>query len=375
MRVVIIGGSMGGLTVGISLLRTGKIDVHIYEKSSKEMMDRGAGLVIQPEVIQFLEDLNTIEDPLKVISVPLTTRRYLALDGTVDIKMNQPQRMASWDAIYRVLKPCFPDDRYHNSKKFVSLQQKDNQVTVSFEDGSQISCDLLICADGVNSTARHLLLHDQNPIYAGYVAFRGVIAENQLPDSILKEFDDTFTFYQGPNTQMLCYFIPSENGVKKGQRRLNWVWYWNYDEKELDAVLTDKDGIRRSTSVPKGKIAPHILQKQAQIAKENLPPQFQQLFMITKDIFIQSIIDLAVTKMVSNRVCLIGDAAFVLRPHTASGTSKAFSDSMQLVKALKQSDYNVDKALKHWEPIQLHKGKDLVRYGLKLGLHSHLGVE
>jgi hypothetical protein len=49
----------------------------------------------------------------------------------------------------------------------------------------------------------------------------------------LKVFASHFTFFQMPDSHILCYLIPSESGnTEAGQRRLNWVWYWNTSEKE-----------------------------------------------------------------------------------------------------------------------------------------------
>jgi hypothetical protein len=63
--------------------------------------------------------------------------------------------------------------------------------------------------------------------YAGYVAWRGVVPEADLPEDILKVFASHFTFFQMPDSHILCYLIASETGnTEPGQRRLNWVWYW-----------------------------------------------------------------------------------------------------------------------------------------------------
>ena len=48
MNIIIIGGSIGGLCAGIALSNAG-FDVEIYERSSGDLKDRGAGLVIQSD--------------------------------------------------------------------------------------------------------------------------------------------------------------------------------------------------------------------------------------------------------------------------------------------------------------------------------------
>ena len=71
----------------------------------------------------------------------------------------------------------------------------------------------------------------------------------------------------------------------------------------------------------------------------------------------QLIVDVAVPRMVFGRVCLLGDAAFALRPHAAVGTAKAAEDAWQLARALRSADGgDVDHALAEWEAAQLRLG-------------------
>ena len=82
--------------------------------------------------------------------------------------------------------------------------------------------------------------------------------------------------------------------------------------------------------------------------------------------FIQVIQDLAVSQMVFGRVTLLGDAAFVVRPHTAAGTAKAAADATALAAMLQSSD-GVDEALRVWERARIAAGMSLAEYGVALG--------
>ena len=73
--------------------------------------------------------------------------------------------------------------------------------------------------------------------------------------------------------------------------------------------------------------------------------------------FAQAIYDLDVPRMAFGRVCLIGDAAFVVRPHIAAGTAKAAADAWALADALGSSDMEVERALLQWEARQLAVGR------------------
>jgi hypothetical protein len=134
-------------------------------------------------------------------------------------------------------------------------------------------------------------------------------------------FASHFTFFQMPDSHILCYLIPSETGnTKGGQRRLNWVWYWNTSGKELVPLLTDAEGIRRAYAVPPPCPPSRAGTQQRTIAESVLPPPFKALLRATKEPFVQAIMDLACPRLVFDRAILAGDASFVIRPHTASST-------------------------------------------------------
>jgi 2-polyprenyl-6-methoxyphenol hydroxylase-like FAD-dependent oxidoreductase len=69
----------------------------------------------------------------------------------------------------------------------------------------------------------------------------------------------------------------------------------------------------------------------------------------TPDPFVQTIVDVVVPRTVFGRVCLLGDAAFVVRPHTAGATAKAARDATVLATALKRARQNVDAGLRSFE--------------------------
>jgi 2-polyprenyl-6-methoxyphenol hydroxylase-like FAD-dependent oxidoreductase len=83
--------------------------------------------------------------------------------------------------------------------------------------------------------------------------------------------------------------------------------------------------------------------------------------------FLQTIVDVVPTRTVFGRVCLLGDAAFVVRPHTAGATAKAARDATTLARALKRAGRNVDAGLRGFQEMQIEFGRGLVDYGVALG--------
>jgi 2-polyprenyl-6-methoxyphenol hydroxylase-like FAD-dependent oxidoreductase len=97
----------------------------------------------------------------------------------------------------------------------------------------------------------------------------------------------------------------------------------NVAEELVPELLTDRNGRVRSSSVPPDLLSPNAEADLRAAAARFLPPAFRTLVESTQEPFIQTIIDLSVSKMAVGRVALAGDAAFVARPHAAASTSKA----------------------------------------------------
>ena len=369
-RVAIVGGSLGGLTVGL-LLRDLGLDVTIYERSPAELQERGAGIGFLPASYRYL--VERAARSLDRISVATSHIRYLARTGVVTHDLQHSYRFSAWNTVYRELLACFGRARYHLGQEVASFEEDGDHVSVTFANGETDVVDLLVCADGVTSRSRRQLVPDATARYAGYVAWRGMVPEQSLDATTRDALDDAITYYVYANSHILVYPIPGANGsVEPGQRLMNFVWYRNYLlGSDLDAVLTDNTGLRHETSLPPGMAqASHIAELRA-TAETRLPPQIAEVVLAVDAPFLQVIYDIEVSRMAFGRVCLVGDAAWVARPHAAAGTAKAASDAWTLAEAL-ETHANVPEALAAWEPGQLELGRQLVDRTRRIGSRSQV---
>jgi 2,6-dihydroxypyridine 3-monooxygenase len=87
----------------------------------------------------------------------------------------------------------------------------------------------------------------------------------------------------------------------------------------------------------------------------------------TAEPFLQVMVDVEVPRMAFGRVCLVGDAAFSVRPHAAAATAKGADDVWALADALRAGDGDVVEALRRWEPAQLELGRALLARTRDLG--------
>ncbi|HEY0691529.1 MAG TPA: FAD-dependent monooxygenase, partial [Kribbella sp.] len=122
----------------------------------------------------------------------------------------------------------------------------------------------------------------------------------------------------------------------------------------LTDLLTDRNGFIAELTVPPGSVHSRHIEQLHSAADVELPAPLTELVRRTAEPFIQVIVDLDVSRMAFGRSCLIGDAAFALRPHIGVGTAKAADDAWQLGTALVgvTARYVPDR-LKAWEIQQL----------------------
>ena len=362
-KAIVIGGSLSGLFTGV-LLRSIGWQVDIYERSPRTLSSRGGGVVLQPDVVEAFAIAGIPHENLGVVA---KERYYLQRNGSIQT-MPMRQTLTSWNTLYNNLKRHFPDEHYHQGKCLTDFQQQE-QVTAIFADGTQATGDLLIGADGSTSTVRQILLPTYDPMYAGYVGYRGLVNESELDPETAAIMTERFVFYQFRNSHILQYVIPGEDeSLVPGERRFNWVWYVNYDEAtELPRILTDKNGKRRDYSISPGMMASDIELEMRDYAQSVLVEPFQKLIAATKEPFVQAILDLGVPNMIFHRIALVGDAAFIPRPHTAASVSKAAANAIALMDALQEHKHNVLDALKAWELKQLALGMHLWKRGQDLG--------
>jgi 2,6-dihydroxypyridine 3-monooxygenase len=342
----------------------------VYERSEAPLRDRGAGIVLHPATIRYLTE-NGIRAASE-IGVPARCLRYLARDGGIASEQPCALRFTSYYALYRDLLGCFEEDRYQLGCEVLDFEPAREGVELRLAGGKTAGCELLVCADGVRSSARARLLPEVSPRYAGYVGWRGAVAGSALHPDTAVALAGAITYCVMPHSHLLAYPIPGpggERGLAGGA--VNWVWYRNVAAgEELDELLTDRRGARRSVSVPPGFVQERHLTELGTAASEALPAPLAELVMSTSEPFVQAVFDIEVSRMAFGRICLIGDAAFALRPHIAAGTAKAAEDAWRLGDAMASANGDVEAALRAWEPHQLALGRNALERTREAGRRS-----
>ena len=144
------------------------------------------------------------------------------------------------------------------------------------------------------------------------------------------------SFCLPPGEQFLGYPVAGpDNDLRPGHRRYNVVWYRPADEAtELPRLLTDESGVTHAISIPPPLIRREAIAAMRAAAERLIAPQLREIVRLIDEPILQPIYDLETPRMVFGRVAIIGDAAFVARPHVAAGVSKAAEDAVALAEAL-----------------------------------------
>ena len=365
-KAVIAGGSLGGL-LAANLLRSVGWDVEVFERAGDDLASRGAGIGTHDELLQIMLRVGIVVDAS--IGVQPISRTCFDVDGSVVDEMTRPRILSSWGRLYRALKDTLPDDLYHFDKSLTALDQHDGGVTATFSDGSSARGDILVGADGIRSVVRAIVDPKGEPRYAGYVAWRGTIDEARMPPDLHAQIFERNVMCIPEGEILSAYPVPGpDNDVRPGRRTYNLVWYHPVDEARLADMCTDATGRCHGMSIPPPLIRTEVLDDIRGIARRVLAPQCSQLVEAIPQLFFQAIYDLDSPRIVHGRVALLGDAAFVARPHVGMGVTKAALDAECLADALAGSD-DVDSGLATYDEAQRRFGSRAVARGRLIGAH------
>src|SRR3954468_6278671 len=358
MKAIIVGGSVGGLMAALLLRKIGW-DVTVYERAVGDLAGRGAGLGVSQELLDVMARAGAPFE--RSAGIAQAAHVWMARDGSIAYEHRRNLMASAWARVYQPLRAALPAASYRHA---MVLERVDGTTAV-FADGSRDTADLIVGADGVYSTVRRQFLPDVQPRLANYVAWRGIIEEKEVPPETLEAVSGRIVFCFPPKEMLLSMRVPG--GV---------YFLWYRGVTDLKDLFTDACAQKRLFSGATGKnlgiaIPPHLIRKEiiAEMkahALDVLPSSISSLVQKTPQPLLQAISDMTSSRMTFGRVALLGDAAFVVRPHVAGGAGKAAMDAQALADSL-SSESSIEKALARYETQQLDFGTRIVRHSRYLG--------
>ncbi|GIZ36827.1 hypothetical protein CKM354_000029400 [Cercospora kikuchii] len=361
LNVVIIGGSIASLMIGFLLKKNGH-NVTILEQSTTSVREgTAAGVGLALHVRTFFEDELGIDGNV----LGILHKGFEVLDQNLNVKafIPKPTRVTSWDCAYYQLRAKFDGLKssyvkdaemivtkgtaiYEVGKKVLNVEPEGNRMATVVEDiatgkSQRYYSDIIIAADGANSSIRRQLNPNLAREEPGYVLWRGTVRTGDLPPDTRATFENRALVWAGTYTYAITYTIPGDDGsLEPGFSHINFVWYTWPTHSSADDILTDTTGHRHRSTVPKGKLRPDIWKAQVEIAKNVLPTKLYELVCLIETPFVTKVTSMCAPKAayLDNKVFLIGDALTQAQPNNGQGANLAAFAAKGLAEAIGKVD-------------------------------------
>ncbi|KAF9571693.1 hypothetical protein EC968_000290 [Mortierella alpina] len=163
IRVLIVGGGIGGLMLGLMLERAG-IEYQILERSP-EHRPLGSAISMNGTVLRLFEQLGLLEEIYKISKFAGRlnfVKEDKEMQGHVDLehfrdRYGYPGVLFGRPDLFKVLAAHIPDGKLLMSKRILSTSQTEEGVMVRCSDNSIYHGDILVGADGAYSSVRQCM--------------------------------------------------------------------------------------------------------------------------------------------------------------------------------------------------------------------------
>jgi 2-polyprenyl-6-methoxyphenol hydroxylase-like FAD-dependent oxidoreductase len=307
------------------------------------------------------------------IGIRVTKRVAYDRTGVAFATHQYDQYSTSWSLLYNLLCDAFPMQHFHAGRNVKEVVQDSDRAIAIVDDGTTLEGDLLIGADGMRSVVRRALFPEVQPQYVGYLAWRGMLEECQATPEFVESCFSALNFSFPKGEELIGYPVAGADGtVDVGRRRFNIMWYRPVPPGfELQNMFTGTDGVHHETGIPPSLVRPELIKAMKEEAHRVFSPVFADVIGRMEGMFVQAIYDLESQRMGRGRIAIIGDAAFVARPHCGAGVSKAADDAASLITALSTNNL-IEDAIDTFSAERTKAGKAAVAWAAHLGSYFQM---
>lgn len=346
MKILIIGGGIGGLCSAVSLQRLGRA-VEVFD-ASPHFQPVGAGIGIGSNAMQALSEIGVGETVFAngyILKSMVFQNAYGKKLNSVDFtalgnNLNQQNITIHRAELHRTFLDSLLPETIRYGKKCVTVHQTSTGVTARFEDGTSASGDLLIAADGIHSKIRQQLIPNSAPRYAGYTCWRGITQNNgRVEEFVSREmWSVNGRFGLAPMKGGNIYWFACINTTARNTR---------YQQLSADAVANLFGHFPA--------VVPDLIKS---TPEENL--------------LHHDILDIRpLRRFVFNRIVLLGDAAHATTPNMGQGAGQAIEDAIVLANSLKRFP-QLEEALSYYEQKRVARTGKVIRLSRQIGAAAQI---
>jgi len=362
LRVAIVGGGIGGLSLAVALTRHRDVHVDVYEAAS-EPSEIGAGVVIWERTLEIFRSMGLADEFAEVSSGPIDSKPAVGFDYRRSDSPDPGFRFALFKPPYGCIKfhrahfldvlvRNLPEGVAHLKKKLTSYEDTDNGVNLTFADGTTASADVLVGSDGIKSVVRRQMYKDEaakdkphllqyiEPIWSGSMIYRALAPAEKLFEICngrRHRIMDDALMYCGKDKHVVSYV------VGKGASTVNIVAFTTNTEDEGKMY----DGPWVADCAP-DDIRKHFV---------DWEPEVKEILECIDQPMVWALHSLRPLPFyTTGRVALLGDAAHAMLPHQGVGAVQAIEDGYILANLLGDSAVTKDTlshALHAYEAIRL----------------------
>lgn len=334
LRIVIVGGGVGGLTAALALRKLGH-DALVFEQAA-QFTRIGADINLTPNAVRVLDGLGigsaireTAARPTYRISRTWDTGEEtsrLPMGDEAEKLYGAPQLTIHRADILKALTDPLPDDCIRFGQRVQTIDASAAGPSLTLTTGEVVKADVIIGADGIHSVVRAALFGPDKPEFTGLIAFRTVVPQSSLSVPNL----DAFTKWWGPTSDRQIVTFPLNQGretfifATKAQDWKHESWTTDGDPNELRETYADFNPEAQALLAPVSDVKKSALNVRDPMKSWS-----------------------------SGAVVLLGDACHPMMPFMAQGAGMAIEDAVVLARAL--SDQPVPQALAAYEAARLDR--------------------
>lgn len=340
MKLLIVGGGIGGLTTAIALKKFG-FDCEVFESAS-EFGQVGSGLWVAPNAMKIFSRLDLAEE-IQAAGSQCKAGAIMTYDGKVLGDMEGDKIFAKHGchitAIHRAYLHeilCKHAGVVRTGKHFVRYEEVGEKVVVHFADGSSAEGDIVVGADGIKSLVRQQMLGDVEYRYSGQTCWR-----------LMTEYSEEMDYG-------MVEMWGDRGGLRVGSGKVLEDLVYTFITAKAERGGVDNKETLKSDLLELCRVFPEITTELIQRTPVDK--------ILRNDLYDFK----PLSQWYNDRVVLVGDSAHATTPNLGQGACQAIESAYVLAQSLKECG-TVEEAFARYQSMRKKKAHHVTNASWQMG--------